>query len=65
MTDLPADPLRPRCRTLVPVTPAPGRTVEVPGIPVTEARLSREATDPAVGRRLWAAAEDLTGVTYP
>ncbi|WP_238007146.1 oxidoreductase [Dactylosporangium sp. AC04546] len=31
---------------------------------VTEARLSREAADPAVGRRLWAAAEDLTGVSY-
>jgi NAD(P)-dependent dehydrogenase (short-subunit alcohol dehydrogenase family) len=32
---------------------------------VTEARLSREATDPAVGQRLWAAAQELTGVTYP
>ncbi len=31
---------------------------------VAEARFSREATDPAVGRRLWAAAEDLTGVRY-
>ncbi|MFG1609949.1 oxidoreductase [Actinoplanes sp. NPDC049265] len=31
---------------------------------VGEARLSREAADPAVGRRLWAAAEDLTGVRY-
>ncbi|MET7400652.1 oxidoreductase [Dactylosporangium sp. NPDC005572] len=31
---------------------------------VTEARLSREAADPAVGRRLWAAAEELTGVSY-
>ncbi len=30
----------------------------------TEARLSREATDPAVGKRLWAAAEELTGVSY-
>jgi hypothetical protein len=30
---------------------------------VTEARLSREAADPAVGRRLWAAAEELTGVS--
>jgi NAD(P)-dependent dehydrogenase (short-subunit alcohol dehydrogenase family) len=29
---------------------------------VTDARLSREAADPAVGRRLWAAAEELTGV---
>ncbi len=31
---------------------------------VTEARLSREAADPAVGERLWAAAEELTGVSY-
>ncbi|MEU8080957.1 oxidoreductase [Catellatospora citrea] len=31
---------------------------------VAEARLSREAADPAVGRRLWAAAEELTGVRY-
>ncbi|WP_249999294.1 oxidoreductase [Actinoplanes sp. M2I2] len=31
---------------------------------VVEARLSREAADPAVGRRLWAAAEELTGVRY-
>ncbi|GIE32759.1 short-chain dehydrogenase [Actinoplanes italicus] len=31
---------------------------------VTEARLSREAADPAVGSRLWAAAEELTGVSY-
>jgi NAD(P)-dependent dehydrogenase (short-subunit alcohol dehydrogenase family) len=31
---------------------------------VTDARLSREAADPAVGRRLWAAAEELTGVSY-
>ncbi|WP_233513565.1 hypothetical protein [Micromonospora craterilacus] len=31
---------------------------------VTEARLSREAVDPAVGKRLWAAAEELTGVSY-
>ncbi|GLZ01825.1 oxidoreductase [Actinoplanes sp. NBRC 103695] len=31
---------------------------------VTEARLSREAADPSVGRRLWAAAEELTGVSY-
>ncbi|MFE7872355.1 oxidoreductase [Micromonospora humida] len=30
--------------------------------PVTEVRASREATDPAVGRRLWKAAEELTGV---
>ncbi|MEH1028963.1 oxidoreductase [Micromonospora profundi] len=28
---------------------------------VTEARLSREAADPAVGKRLWAAVEELTG----
>ncbi|MEU4163336.1 oxidoreductase [Actinoplanes sp. NPDC026670] len=32
--------------------------------PVADAKLSREAADPAVGRRLWAAAENLTGVTY-
>lgn len=31
---------------------------------VTEVRFSKEATDPAVGRRLWAVAEELTGVTY-
>jgi NAD(P)-dependent dehydrogenase (short-subunit alcohol dehydrogenase family) len=31
---------------------------------VTEARLSREAADPAVAKRLWAAAEELTGVSY-
>ncbi|MEU6076041.1 oxidoreductase [Micromonospora sp. NPDC047074] len=31
---------------------------------VTEARLSQEAADPAVGKRLWAAAEELTGVNY-
>ncbi|MFI6208350.1 oxidoreductase [Streptomyces sp. NPDC051041] len=31
---------------------------------VAEARLGREAADPVVGRRLWAAAEELTGVTY-
>ncbi|MEU6540785.1 oxidoreductase [Streptomyces sp. NPDC047000] len=31
---------------------------------VTEARLSREAADPAVGKRLWTAAEKLTGVNY-
>ncbi|CAL9575151.1 hypothetical protein SUDANB95_04879 [Actinosynnema sp. ALI-1.44] len=31
---------------------------------VTEARLSREAADPAVGKRLWAVAEELTGVSY-
>ncbi|GLW35108.1 oxidoreductase [Actinoplanes regularis] len=31
---------------------------------VTEARLSPEATDPAVGKRLWATAEDLTGISY-
>ncbi|MFI2506580.1 hypothetical protein [Streptomyces sp. NPDC018972] len=30
---------------------------------VPEARLSREAADPAVGERLWAAAEELTGVS--
>ncbi|GAA0484938.1 short-chain dehydrogenase [Paractinoplanes deccanensis] len=31
---------------------------------VTEARLSQEAADPAAGERLWAAAEELTGVSY-
>ncbi|MFI5891082.1 SDR family NAD(P)-dependent oxidoreductase [Actinoplanes sp. NPDC051513] len=31
---------------------------------VTEARLSREAADPAAGKRLWAAAEELTGVRF-
>ncbi|RJL35688.1 oxidoreductase [Bailinhaonella thermotolerans] len=41
----------------------PSRLWETRG-PVTEARLSREAADPAVGERLWAAAEDLTGVSY-
>ncbi|MER7284009.1 oxidoreductase [Dactylosporangium sp. NPDC000244] len=32
--------------------------------PVTAARRSREAADPEVGRRLWAAAEELTGVSF-
>ena len=31
---------------------------------VTEVSPSKEAADPAVGRRLWAAAESLTGMTY-
>ncbi|PSL52653.1 NAD(P)-dependent dehydrogenase (short-subunit alcohol dehydrogenase family) [Saccharothrix carnea] len=31
---------------------------------VTEVRPSREAADPSVGRRLWAEAEELTGVSY-
>ncbi|GAA3721318.1 oxidoreductase [Streptomyces tremellae] len=31
---------------------------------VTEARLGGEAADPAVGERLWSAAEELTGVSY-
>ncbi|GGO14207.1 oxidoreductase [Micromonospora parathelypteridis] len=31
---------------------------------VTEARLSQEAADPAVGTRLWEAAADLTGINY-
>jgi NAD(P)-dependent dehydrogenase (short-subunit alcohol dehydrogenase family) len=31
---------------------------------VTKAKLSRDAADPAIGKRLWAAAEDLTGVRY-
>ncbi|MFK0126829.1 oxidoreductase [Streptomyces nigra] len=42
----------------------PGRLWETRG-PVTEARLGREAADPAVARRLWAVAEELTGVRYP
>ncbi|MEU7872383.1 oxidoreductase [Dactylosporangium sp. NPDC049140] len=41
----------------------PARLGETRG-PVVEARLSREAADPAVGARLWAAAESLTGVSY-
>ena len=31
---------------------------------VTEAKFSRDATDPAVGKRLWAASEELTGVSF-
>jgi hypothetical protein len=31
---------------------------------VTEARLSRDAADPAIGRQLWAAAQELTGISY-
>lgn len=31
---------------------------------VTEAGLSRDAADPVIARRLWAAAEELTGVRY-
>ncbi|MFE7033266.1 oxidoreductase [Streptomyces sp. NPDC057621] len=31
---------------------------------VTEARLSQEAADPAVGKQLWTAAEELTGVSF-
>jgi hypothetical protein len=42
----------------------PGRFFETRG-PVAEARLSREAADPAVARRLWAAAERLTGIHLP
>ncbi|MGA5290120.1 oxidoreductase [Streptomyces pseudogriseolus] len=42
----------------------PARLWETRG-PVTEARLGKEAADPAVARRLWAVAEDLTGVRYP
>ncbi|GAA3463739.1 oxidoreductase [Saccharothrix longispora] len=42
----------------------PSRLWETRG-PVTDARLSREAADPAVGRRLWAAATELTGVDHP
>ncbi|MEV1117852.1 oxidoreductase [Actinosynnema sp. NPDC049800] len=41
----------------------PARLWETVG-PVAEARFGREAADPAIGRRLWAAAEDLTGVHY-
>ncbi|MFI7604285.1 oxidoreductase [Micromonospora sp. NPDC049366] len=41
----------------------PSRLWETRG-PVTEARLSREAADPAVGGRLWAAAEERTGISY-
>ncbi|MEU4702589.1 oxidoreductase [Nonomuraea dietziae] len=41
----------------------PSRLRETWG-PVTKARLSREAADPAVGKRLWAAAEELTGINY-
>ncbi|KOX28179.1 short-chain dehydrogenase [Saccharothrix sp. NRRL B-16348] len=41
----------------------PSRLWETRG-PVAEARLSAEAADPAVGARLWAAAEKLTGVSY-
>ncbi|MCC8246366.1 oxidoreductase [Saccharothrix luteola] len=41
----------------------PSRLWETMG-PVTEARFGREAADPAIGKRLWAAAEQLTGVTY-
>ncbi|TDC66250.1 SDR family NAD(P)-dependent oxidoreductase [Micromonospora sp. KC207] len=41
----------------------PSRLWETRG-PVTEAQLSHEAADPAVGKRLWAAAEKLTGVRY-
>jgi NAD(P)-dependent dehydrogenase (short-subunit alcohol dehydrogenase family) len=40
----------------------PGRLWETRG-PVTEARLSHDATDPAIARRLWATAERLTGIT--
>ncbi|MEV6305493.1 oxidoreductase [Actinoplanes sp. NPDC051861] len=31
---------------------------------VAEARLSRDAADPAIGTRLWAAAQEMTGVHY-
>ena len=41
----------------------PARLRETRG-PVAEAKLGREAADPAVGRRLWRAAEELTGVGY-
>ncbi|MFC5941715.1 oxidoreductase [Micromonospora harpali] len=42
----------------------PARLWETWG-PVAEARLSSGAADPAAGRRLWALAEELTGVSYP
>jgi NAD(P)-dependent dehydrogenase (short-subunit alcohol dehydrogenase family) len=41
----------------------PSRLWETRG-QVTEARISRDATDPAVGKRLWTVAEELTGVSY-
>ncbi|XVS61594.1 oxidoreductase [Actinosynnema sp. CA-299493] len=41
----------------------PSRLWETVG-PVAEARFGRDATDPAVGERLWSAAERLTGVGY-
>ncbi|PZR53442.1 short-chain dehydrogenase [Xylanimonas oleitrophica] len=41
----------------------PGRFGETRG-PVTRVHASTEARDPGVGRRLWATAEALTGVTY-
>ncbi|WP_435054781.1 oxidoreductase [Micromonospora aurantiaca (nom. illeg.)] len=41
----------------------PSRLFETWG-PVAEARLNRQAADPAVGQRLWAAAAELTGVRY-
>lgn len=42
----------------------PARLGETRG-PVTDARLGEEAADPAVARRLWTAAEKLTGVGFP
>ncbi|OON31291.1 MULTISPECIES: oxidoreductase [unclassified Micromonospora] len=42
----------------------PARLWETWG-PVAEARLGRGAADPAAGKRLWAAAEELTGVGGP
>jgi NAD(P)-dependent dehydrogenase (short-subunit alcohol dehydrogenase family) len=41
----------------------PSRLWETRG-QVTEARISREAADPSVGKRLWTVAEELTGVNY-
>ncbi|WFE97627.1 oxidoreductase [Micromonospora sp. WMMD987] len=41
----------------------PARFFQTRG-PVTEVRYSPEAADPVVGRRLWTAAEELTGVGY-
>jgi NAD(P)-dependent dehydrogenase (short-subunit alcohol dehydrogenase family) len=41
----------------------PSRLWETRG-QVTEARISQEAVDPAIGKRLWTMAEELTGVNY-
>ncbi|MEV3964573.1 oxidoreductase [Nocardia sp. NPDC050193] len=41
----------------------PSRLWETRG-QVTDARIGREAADPVIGKRLWAASENLTGVSY-